>query len=241
MAHAAAESDEPAPVERRLANEHARSEAHEARGAVGLPREDPAHDGARLAEREAVARTQAEPGEQRFLDHRAVIRQQVDEPSRRLRLDGAVQRIRAVHRLHLDEQRPAGGAPRHADELAGVGERRARRVEPLDGVSYRGRRRTRRAHLHVAAEQGLRLPRERARELDGEATDAHERGDAEGDAHEDGEHVTPAGAGLAPGHRQGEAHHVRGSARLLDLDGPWPSIVSAPTMRPSRSAICRSA
>ena len=49
----------------------------------------------------------------------------------------------------------------------------------------RGRgRRARRPHLDVAAEEGLRLARERTRQLRREAADAHQRRHPEGDADE---------------------------------------------------------
>ena len=207
MAHAAPERDEPAAIERRLVDQDARAEADEARGLIGLADEDSADHERGLAKDQPIADSQTEPREQRVLHDRAVAGEQLRQGHARPGAHRAVQGIRMVDGLHLDEEGCAAGGARHADELARVRERGAGGMQTPHGLDDGGRDRARRAHFHVAAQQRLRFPRERALQVDGQAAHAHQRRDAEGDTEQHGQNVAPAGARLTRRHLQGEARH----------------------------------
>ena len=127
MAHAAAEAHQTGALERRQRQKHARTEAHEARRAIGLGLDHAADRERDRSDREAITDGQAEAVEHLALDDRTIVGQQRAERRRRQRGQSAVERIALAHRLQLDQQAVAAGWPtNHGDQLAHAHHARAR-------------------------------------------------------------------------------------------------------------------
>ena len=218
-------------------------EREERRRAVRLLPDDAGHGEGRVADGERVAGREAEPPEDGLLDHDAAAGEQLVERPRGHGLEPPVERIAAVDRLQLDEERAApGGVPRHRHQLPHPGHGGAAAREVPDRRLRRGVERAGRAELDVPAEEGARLAPERAVERRGHAQDGHEGADPERDAREEAGEVPPRAARLPPGEAGDEAPGQRGAAPARPADGRRPHAAArSPTTRPSRSSTTRSA
>ena len=231
------------PVASRLARaqEHARPEREERRRAIRLLSEDAGHGEARVADGERVAEREPEPR-----------RGRPPRPRRRRRRAARRAAARAGSRAARradSRSRPPSARRGACSPCAGfraiatssrtrvtAAPRRARSRTGASAAASSGRAR---AKLDVAAEQGPRLAAERAVERGGHAQDGDEGSDAERDARQEPDEVSPGAAGLTPGETGDETPGQRGRRRRVGRARSPHAAARSPTTRPSRSSTIR--
>ena len=185
----------------------------DARAAVGLARDRRPDLVEGLADAQAVADGDPEPGQQALPDRGAeaavALVQGGAKRQRRRQLDGTVERVAAVDRLELDQgavRRP--GDPRHGPHLDRVRDP-ARGAEP-GPLLGRGRA-VAQAQMHVAAQQAAGVLPEPGGQALRERAHAGDRRHAQGEAGEEDAKALEAAAQLAAGETkgQGEVPHRR--------------------------------
>jgi hypothetical protein len=201
VAHAAGRLHEAGARHVGLVEHHARREAHEARAAIGLERDDATDAQAGVAQEQRVADLERERVEQRGIDPdlarcRHVARDRARRAQGRGGLHVAAQRIALGHRLQRHQLARAAlrvVGPRHGRKSVG-----ARGLQPQRSrLRHEGLGRRVVADDHrVTAQQLARIALQAALQPVGEEADGRERG--HGQQHGDDQQAQLAGAQVAP-------------------------------------------
>src|SRR5262249_13153042 len=107
VAHTAAEADEPGCLEAPAVQEDTRPQGEERRRSVRLLPDDAGHPQGRVADGDGVPRREGEPTQDGLLDYHAPTREQLVERTDRHGVEPPVERVAALDRLQLDEERAA--------------------------------------------------------------------------------------------------------------------------------------
>ena len=205
---AAAERQQPGPLEVVEIDQHARAEAEGADAPSRFLRDDAA-DGERLAaDEDRVADRQAELREELGPDQRAAIGQlRVRELAAVVEDDLAVERKAGLHAAQLhharDRRSPAVGRPHHRrdfDDLLARDDRRRREALLEVGAHFR-RPRPVGGDGDVGRDQRARLARQRAPDRLDHRAQRDDRADADRHADEEEDQAAPRRADLTPRHQ----------------------------------------